>query len=100
MFEGSAARPHTHPGIPGLGAEAGEALSRTEVAYLGPRNYDDLRAADTAAGFQTSFEEVVDLGWFAFIGPLLSLLQKFQRVSQPTSRSRSARSSHARVTGQ
>jgi hypothetical protein len=40
-------------------------LSRTVVAHLGPKNYDDLRAADTAAGFQTGFDNVNDLGWFA-----------------------------------
>lgn len=51
------------------------------VGYLGPKNYDDLYAADAAAGFETGFHEVVDLGWFAFIGrPLLWLLQKFEQL--------------------
>ncbi|HEX3482753.1 MAG TPA: membrane protein insertase YidC [Kofleriaceae bacterium] len=59
----------------------GESLSRTVVAYLGPKNYDDLHAVDASAGFQTGFDKVIDLGWFAFIGrPLLWLLQKFQSV--------------------
>jgi YidC/Oxa1 family membrane protein insertase len=57
------------------------ATTRTVVAYLGPKNYDDLQRVDAAAGFQTGFNKVVDLGWFAFIGrPLLWLLQKFQGV--------------------
>jgi YidC/Oxa1 family membrane protein insertase len=67
--------------FPGSVLRPGESLSRTVVAYLGPKNYDDLHAADASAGFQTGFEKVVDLGWFAFIGrPLLWLLQKFQSV--------------------
>jgi YidC/Oxa1 family membrane protein insertase len=67
--------------FPGSVLRSGESLSRTVVAYLGPKNYDDLHAADAAAGFQTGFDKVVDLGWFAFIGrPLLWLLQKFQSV--------------------
>jgi YidC/Oxa1 family membrane protein insertase len=57
------------------------AMSREVVAYLGPKNYDDLEQVDAAAGFTTGFNKVVDLGWFAFIGrPLLWLLQKFQEV--------------------
>ena len=44
------------------------ALDKTVVAYLGPKNYDDLQAADTAAGFPTGFNKVIDFGWFAFIG--------------------------------
>jgi hypothetical protein len=27
-----------------------------------------LKAADTAAGFSTGFNTVIDFGWFAFIG--------------------------------
>jgi YidC/Oxa1 family membrane protein insertase len=58
------------------------ALDKTVVAYLGPKNYDDLQAADTAAGFPTGFNKVIDFGWFAFIGkPLLWLLQKFWEFS-------------------
>jgi YidC/Oxa1 family membrane protein insertase len=54
------------------------ARTREVVAYLGPKNYDDLEQADAAAGFSTGFNKVIDLGWFAFIGrPLLWLLQKF-----------------------
>jgi YidC/Oxa1 family membrane protein insertase len=57
------------------------AMTREIVAYLGPKNYDDLERVDAAAGFTTGFNKVVDLGWFAFIGrPLLWLLQKFQEV--------------------
>ena len=58
--------------------KSGETLTKTIVGYLGPKNYDDLKAADTAAGFSTGFNIVIDFGWFAFIGrPLLWLLQKF-----------------------
>ncbi|HEY6175715.1 MAG TPA: membrane protein insertase YidC [Kofleriaceae bacterium] len=58
--------------------KSGDTLSKTIVGYLGPKNYDDLQAADKAAGFPTGFNTVIDFGWFAFIGkPLLWLLQKF-----------------------
>lgn len=61
--------------------KSGESLSRTVVGYLGPKNYDDLQQADAAAGFQTGFNKVIDLGWFSFLArPLLWLLQKFQSV--------------------
>ncbi|HEU4735132.1 MAG TPA: membrane protein insertase YidC [Kofleriaceae bacterium] len=62
--------------------KAGDAaLTKEVVAYLGPKNYDNLAQADTAAGFATGFDKVVDLGWFAFIGrPLLWLLLKFHDV--------------------
>jgi YidC/Oxa1 family membrane protein insertase len=53
-------------------------LTKKLVAYLGPKNYDDLQAPDTTA---VGFHKVIDLGWFAFLGrPLLWLLQKFQSV--------------------
>lgn len=53
-------------------------LARELVAYLGPKNYSNVDAADAAAGFPTGFKNTVDLGWFAFIGrPLLWLLLKF-----------------------
>ena len=55
--------------------------TRELVAYLGPKNYDDLKEADANAGFDTHFKSTIDLGWFAFIGrPLLWLLQKFHSV--------------------
>jgi YidC/Oxa1 family membrane protein insertase len=67
--------------FPGSVLQPGKPLSWAVVAYLGPKNYDDLHAVDTSAGFQTGFDKVIDLGWFAFIGrPLLWLLQKFQSV--------------------
>ncbi|HEY4238462.1 MAG TPA: membrane protein insertase YidC [Kofleriaceae bacterium] len=51
------------------------------VGYLGPRNYDALQAADTEAGFTTGLRNVVDLGWFGFIGrPLLWILLKLHDV--------------------
>ena len=62
--------------------KSGDTLTKTIVGYLGPKNYDDLKAADTAAGFSTGFNTVIDFGWFAFIGrPLLWLLQKFRESS-------------------
>ena len=51
------------------------------VGYLGPKNLDQLKNADAAAGFSTGFNTVMDLGWFGFIGkPLLWLLLKFHAV--------------------
>lgn len=53
-------------------------VTRELVAYLGPKNYQSLAAADDNAGFSTGFKNTIDLGWFAFIGrPLLWLLLKF-----------------------
>jgi len=51
------------------------------VSYMGPKSWDHLAAADGAAGFTTHFKDVVDFGWFGFIGrPLLWLLVQFQKV--------------------
>ncbi len=79
-------------------AEGNEGLMRTDVlfrpsatlkagitplvheaaAYLGPKNYTELEAADEVAGFSTAFTGTIDLGWFGFIGrPLMWLLLKF-----------------------
>lgn len=59
----------------------GRTDTREVVGYLGPKNYDNLEAADSHAAFSTGFSETVDLGWFAFIGrPLLWLLLKFYSV--------------------
>jgi len=56
-------------------------VTREMVAYLGPKNYYQLRDADDTAGFHTGFKSTIDLGWFAFIGrPLMWLLFKFQSV--------------------
>jgi YidC/Oxa1 family membrane protein insertase len=68
---------------PPMTVRSGEAaIARTVVGYLGPKNYDDLNQADTAAGFSTGFDKVIDLGWFAFIGrPLLWLLQRFEEFA-------------------
>ncbi len=53
-------------------------LTQEVVAYLGPKIYNALEAADKAAGFATGFKETIDMGWFAFIGkPLLWLMLKF-----------------------
>lgn len=49
------------------------------VGFMGPKNWDDLTGADAAAGFTTGFRDVMDFGWFGFIGkPLLWLLLRFQ----------------------
>jgi YidC/Oxa1 family membrane protein insertase len=51
------------------------------VGYLGPKSWDHLNAANTSAGFSTGFPDVMDFGWFGFIGkPLLWLLIQFQSV--------------------
>lgn len=53
------------------------------VAYLGPKNYTNLGAADDASGISTNFKSTINLGWFAFIGkPLLWLLLKFYSFLQ------------------
>ncbi len=53
-------------------------LTQEVVAYLGPKIYNALEAADEAAGFSTGFKNTIDMGWFAFIGkPLLWLMLKF-----------------------
>ncbi len=53
--------------------------SETVVAYLGPKYLDNLEAVAKIAGFNTGFQNAIDLGWFSFIArPLLWLLQWFQ----------------------
>jgi len=62
----------------------GAAAPTVEItAYLGPKNYKDLEAADEIAGYPTMLKETIDLGWFAFIGrPLMWLLLKFYAFFQ------------------
>jgi YidC/Oxa1 family membrane protein insertase len=56
---------------------------REITAYLGPKNYKQLEAADDIAGYPTHFKETIDLGWFGFIGrPLMWLLLKFYAFFQ------------------
>ncbi len=58
-------------------------VTQEVVAYLGPKNYTNLGAADDVAGFSTNFKSTIDLGWFAFIGkPLMWLLLKFYSFLQ------------------
>jgi YidC/Oxa1 family membrane protein insertase len=53
-------------------------VTREVVAYLGPKSYNSLDAADTYAGYATGFQDTIDFGWFGVIGkPLLWLLHKF-----------------------
>ena len=62
-------------------AKGAPPLTHEVLAYLGPKNYDDLKRADAESGFETHFKSTIDLGWFAFIGrPLLWLLQQFHAV--------------------
>jgi YidC/Oxa1 family membrane protein insertase len=61
----------------------GQPYTQEIVAYLGPKNYNNLGAADEAAGVHTNFKSTINLGWFAFIGkPLLWLLLKFYSFLQ------------------
>jgi YidC/Oxa1 family membrane protein insertase len=74
-------------------ADGGDGLMRTDivfpgqsgpasyevVGYMGPNSWSHLTGADEAAGFSTGFRDVMDFGWFGFIGkPLLWLLLHFQ----------------------
>lgn len=53
-------------------------LVREVDAYLGPKNYSQLEAADSIVGFSTGFTHTINLGWFDFIGKrLMWLLVKF-----------------------
>jgi YidC/Oxa1 family membrane protein insertase len=56
---------------------------REIAAYLGPKNYNQLEAADGVVGFTTHFKNTIDLGWFGFIGrPLMWLLLQFYAFFQ------------------
>jgi YidC/Oxa1 family membrane protein insertase len=58
-------------------------IEKNVVAYLGPKHYSQLEAADDVAGFSTGFKTTIDLGWFAFIGkPLMWLLLQFYSFLQ------------------
>lgn len=62
-------------------AKSSSPLTRDVVAYLGPKDYDQLNHADKVAGFPTGFNQTVDFGWFGFIGKwLLWLLVVFHKV--------------------
>ena len=65
--------------LPGAMFQGGSgALVREIDAYLGPKNYETLEAADSVVGFTTDFTSTVNLGWFGFIGKwLMWLLLKF-----------------------
>ena len=60
--------------------KAGDApIQREVVAYLGPKSYKSLEAAQTFAKYSTGFPDTIDFGWFGVIGkPLMWLLLKFQ----------------------
>jgi YidC/Oxa1 family membrane protein insertase len=61
-----------HPGAP---------FTREITSYLGPKFYNQLDDADSAAGYTTGFRATIDLGWFGFLGKrLLWLLLKFQTI--------------------
>src|SRR5204863_7046781 len=62
---------------------AAQPVVREVTAYLGPKHYSQLEAADDHAGYPTHFHNVIDLGWFGFIGrPLMWLLLKFYSFLQ------------------
>lgn len=63
--------------------EVGSVVNREVVAYLGPRLYKELQAAEAVAGFSPGpgFHTIVDWGWFGIIGrPLHWLLLKLQEL--------------------
>jgi YidC/Oxa1 family membrane protein insertase len=56
-------------------------MQREVVAYLGPKSYKSLEAAQTFAQYHTGFPDTIDFGWFGVIGkPLLWLLLKFYHL--------------------
>ena len=59
----------------------GDIYGRTVTAYLGPKYLGKLDSISDTVGYTTSFEESIDLGWFAVISrPLLWLLQWLQSI--------------------
>ncbi len=57
----------------------GKVYTRTVTAYLGPKYLHKLDGLSAVVGYQTGFENAVNLGWFAIIArPLLWLLTWFQ----------------------
>jgi len=65
--------------FPAVMLKAGDPpMQREVVAYLGPKSYKSLDAAQAFAGYSTGFRDTIDFGWFGVIGkPLLWLLLKF-----------------------
>ncbi|HEY1554699.1 MAG TPA: membrane protein insertase YidC [Kofleriaceae bacterium] len=75
--EGSAGLMRTDMEFLPAGTSSGEI-----VAYLGPKNYNQLKETDTVAGFTTGFKETIDFGWFGIIGrPLMWVLLEFHDVA-------------------
>lgn len=67
--------------LPPAKVAVGTALVRDVAAYLGPNQFELLRASSDKTAYSTGFEKYVDLGWFGIIGrPLLWLLKKIQGV--------------------
>ena len=53
-------------------------MTREVTAYLGPKSYKTLEAAQGFAKYPTGFPDTIDFGWFGVIGkPLMWLLLKF-----------------------
>ena len=64
-----------------VAVKAGEPIQKEVTAYLGPKAYKSLEAAEKFAGYHTGFPDTIDFGWFGVIGkPLLWLLLKFFSV--------------------
>jgi YidC/Oxa1 family membrane protein insertase len=67
--------------FPLTAVKSGESIQREITAYLGPKAYKPLGAADAFAGYDAGFSHTIDFGWFGVIGkPLLWLLLKFYAV--------------------
>jgi len=67
--------------FPQVMVKNGDTITREIVAYIGPKSYKTLDAAQSFAGFSTGFRDTIDFGWFGVIGrPLLWLLLKFFSV--------------------
>lgn len=56
-------------------------MTRSVIAYLGPKYLDDLESVHATIGRDPGFSEAIDLGWFGFLArPLLWLLQLFHSL--------------------
>ncbi len=66
--------------VPSVDLKSGQpGLKQSMAFYMGPKYRGSLQNADEISGFETQFNESVDLGFLAIIaGPLLSMLNFFQ----------------------
>jgi YidC/Oxa1 family membrane protein insertase len=62
-------------------ADGDPSYTRELTAFFGPKYMDQLDAISGAAGYDTGFDDAVDLGWLAFIcRPMLWLMDAFEGV--------------------